>query len=478
MKFLLAVTLLAALSTTVVARICKHCTDPNDLECSLVEDVICPWGKMCISASVRVDNNGSVTTRIYKDCVGRSLCPSTGRRSISSNLGEEYSLANVKCCSSPNCNDETLPFPDESEHQPNRRFCPGDNVMVECRGAEDTCFEAELLKLGEEVKVYGCGSDDVCDASRKLESLPFLERVGTVSETPTCSNAPAQTRRVCLVCDDPADPTCTTSTAQECPSEDDKCVSLTYSDGRIYRGCGTPSICPEVGTVTFSANSGSSSGLVTAVCCRDNECNLDNPELPVEPDLSTRLCSICFTGTSVCSFMARCNELEDTCFSTYGNVSGNVVPLLGCASSSVCSNPASFESILFPNTPRTGPLSCCNSTGCNDPTRVPVDPSTTLPPAVTTAAKTTAGPGFGSPGLDKDLSLLLGLDSGLGSALDSSVSQQMGFLVQQMLLYLQQLQIFLLQCPLDQQLLLQPLLLLIQQLLVYVQLLVQQGALI
>lgn len=454
MKILLTMTMLLLAAATGGATVCKRCTDPNDLDCSLEEEVFCPWGKMCISASVLVESGGEMKTRIYKDCVGRSLCPSPGQRTISTNVGGAFAVGNAQCCNSPRCNQETLPFPDAADHGLNRRFCPacdGCSDTVECRGAEDTCFNAQLLKHGEQLTVYGCGSPDVCSAAGRLDLIPFMEKLGTVVDEPQCSAAPPQTARRCQVCDDPTDPTCAMMTEEDCPLEADKCITVVFADGAIYRGCAAPELCPAVGNTTLSVEIGSMNGLANARCCRGDGCNDDTPAAPVAAPNNGRLCSICFPGTAACNFLIQCQGNEDRCFTTTGLDSGN--PILGCTSSSVCSAPSSVN-VLLPSLEATGPISCCSGSFCNDP-----DATTTVAPTTTTVTPPTMMPSAG----DKDPLGPLG------------VSQQMLFLLQQLLLYLQQLQLLLLQCPADLQLLLQPLLLLCQQLLIYVQLMLQPA---
>ncbi|XP_029943109.1 urokinase plasminogen activator surface receptor-like isoform X2 [Salarias fasciatus] len=469
MKFLTLLALLAFSATAAAfyQRSCKRCNDPNDLDCELEDQVVCPWGKMCLTASAILEIDGTQKTRIFKDCVGADLCPSTGQRQISGGVGDAYALANVYCCQGNGCNDEELPFPEFSSHEPNRRICSScegeDCLEVECRGDEDTCFTGQLLVHGEYVPLVGCGTEDVCSAAAALESVPFLEKLGTVAEEPECSEAPEPQARRCLMCNDTTDSTCASTTEIECPMTDDQCVTATFLGGRVYRGCGPPSVCPAdrpVDTVVeLAIESGGTAGGANLKCCRGDNCNNDTLAAPAAGTNNGMFCSICFPGTSICNFLIQCQGIEDRCFSAIGNVSGSVNTLLGCASASVCEAPGSAAApFLLSDTELMEPLSCCEGLTCNDPDRPTEAPPTTTmsPPTSSTSSSSEEdddsdfGDGFFPTSDPLE-------DPFLGGGAKDAVAQQMLFLVQQLLLYLQQLQLFLL--------------------LVYVQLMLQQAAL-
>ncbi|XP_037835158.1 uncharacterized protein LOC119617635 isoform X3 [Kryptolebias marmoratus] len=86
---------------------CVSCTDP---ECTSTELVTCDSGSMCITASIQANLTGTAEQRIYMDCAPSALCPTTGNRNFSVNLGFSSATASALCCNTSNCNSETLPF--------------------------------------------------------------------------------------------------------------------------------------------------------------------------------------------------------------------------------------------------------------------------------------------------------------------------------------------------------------------------------
>ncbi|CAN9500981.1 unnamed protein product [Ophioblennius macclurei] len=187
MKLILSLTLIWAFCSTAGAIRCHRCVDVNDLDCRFDRVEECRADEICLNAFI-TETDG--TQRIYRDCASPDVCPSVGPLNISSNLGGIIAVANATCCDTDECNVATLGYPALPEV--NGIQCPGcdagiDNCdpVVSCRGEEDSCFQANILKDRVLISVSGCGTSNVCDISDDIEHLPFMEEVGTILNT-TC----------------------------------------------------------------------------------------------------------------------------------------------------------------------------------------------------------------------------------------------------------------------------------------------------
>ncbi|CAN9500982.1 unnamed protein product [Ophioblennius macclurei] len=187
MKLILSLTLVWAFASTAGALQCHRCVDFNDLDCRFFSLQTCQEGELCLNAFI-TETDG--TQRIYRDCASSQVCPSVGPLNISSNLGGINTVANGSCCDTDDCNFASLAYPALPEV--NGIQCPGCDsdiedcdAVVSCKGEEDSCFQAFLLKDREVISVSGCGTSNVCEIGDDIGSLPFMEEVGTVLNT-TC----------------------------------------------------------------------------------------------------------------------------------------------------------------------------------------------------------------------------------------------------------------------------------------------------
>ncbi|XP_060934924.1 phospholipase A2 inhibitor and Ly6/PLAUR domain-containing protein-like [Limanda limanda] len=188
MKLLLSLTLIWALSSTGEALVCETCTNAT---CSATAPVPCPTGTMCITASIQAVSLGTPGQQIYKACALPTLCPSTGSQTFSVNLGHSSALASATCCSTDNCNSNTLPFPVVPAG--NSLQCHVCNPItsdcsssLQCRGTEDRCFQASVTNSGVTSPAFGCASTNMCAAAASLGSLPFMQDVGNITSGPAC----------------------------------------------------------------------------------------------------------------------------------------------------------------------------------------------------------------------------------------------------------------------------------------------------
>ncbi|XP_028301361.1 protein psiD-like [Gouania willdenowi] len=188
MKLILSVILLWTVFSTAEGISCRHCTNEDDLLCSFSSVQTCSDSDICLTAYITDD---SANQRIYRNCAPASLCPDAVANSISMNLGPKHVYANVSCCSTDQCNTNELDYPNVPAKNtlrclgcvPNTVDC---SSPVECRGEEDTCIEAIVVKQGVPTTFNGCGTANVCDATDFMNNLPFLEDIGSVFSPSTC----------------------------------------------------------------------------------------------------------------------------------------------------------------------------------------------------------------------------------------------------------------------------------------------------
>ncbi|CAB1431277.1 unnamed protein product, partial [Pleuronectes platessa] len=123
-----------------------------------------------------------------------------------------------------------------------------------------------------------------------------------------------------LVCETCTDAACSTTAAVTCPTGT-MCITASIqavSSGtpgqQIYKACAPPSLCPAIGSETFSVNLGVSSALANATCCNTDSCNSNTPPFPVVPAVNSLQCHVCDPVTSDCSSSVQCRGTEDRCF--------------------------------------------------------------------------------------------------------------------------------------------------------------------
>ncbi|XP_037835157.1 threonine-rich protein-like isoform X2 [Kryptolebias marmoratus] len=166
---------------------CVSCTDP---ECTSTELVTCDSGSMCITASIQANLTGTAEQRIYMDCAPSALCPTTGNRNFSVNLGFSSATASALCCNTSNCNSETLPFPSPQSNNglecfvcdPTTSVC---DSTVQCSGDETNCFSANLRNESSTYPVQGCVNSNTFTAAGSLLQIPFLESLGSITDGPS-----------------------------------------------------------------------------------------------------------------------------------------------------------------------------------------------------------------------------------------------------------------------------------------------------
>ncbi|XP_053286842.1 keratin-associated protein 10-9 [Pleuronectes platessa] len=181
---------------------------------------------------------------------------------------------------------------------------------------------------------------------------------------------------VCETCTDVTDAACSTTAAVPCPTET-MCITASIqavSSGtpgqQIYKACAPPSLCPAIGSSTFSVNLGVSSALANATCCNADSCNSNTPPLPEVPAVNSLQCHVCNPVTSDCSSSVQCKGTEDLCFQASVTNTGVTSPAFGCASTNLCAAAASLRSLPFMQdvgTITSGPV-CCGTSLCNTTT--------------------------------------------------------------------------------------------------------------
>uniref|UniRef100_A0A669ENE3 UPAR/Ly6 domain-containing protein n=1 Tax=Oreochromis niloticus TaxID=8128 RepID=A0A669ENE3_ORENI len=178
----------APTSTTAGALQCQNCTDET---CSSTVTVNCSSETMCVTATILATSSGTTATQFYKACASSSLCPATGNQTFSVNLGVQSVLASATCCNTDNCNSQNLTAP--TRQSSNGLLCnvcvaSQCNTTLQCQGVEDQCFQSTMTDGTKSFPAYGCASKNLCAAASSLGSLPFMQRVGTITSRQTCSS--------------------------------------------------------------------------------------------------------------------------------------------------------------------------------------------------------------------------------------------------------------------------------------------------
>ncbi|KAI3369112.1 hypothetical protein L3Q82_026077 [Scortum barcoo] len=146
MKLILSLTLIWALSSTAGALQCQICSNFN-FNCSSTESSTCPSDTMCATFASLVTSSGNTAQYISKGCALSSACPVTGTQTISFSFFDMRQVTSTKCCSTDNCNSETLPFPAPTTNSLQCFTCNSKgsecNTKLQCRGVEDRCFKLD-----------------------------------------------------------------------------------------------------------------------------------------------------------------------------------------------------------------------------------------------------------------------------------------------------------------------------------------------
>ncbi|KAK7916268.1 hypothetical protein WMY93_012029 [Mugilogobius chulae] len=159
-----------------------------------------------------VTSTSGTVTQIYKGCVDTGLCPSTGTKDFSVDVGTGNVLGRADCCDTNNCNaaDAVAPTTPTAGTLQCNTFDPVTNTyssVLSCNSLETRCFQTSVTVSGSTGNALGCSSLNLCESS--VASLtPLLSGLGTINTTPSCCstnncNTPVTT----------AAPTTTTTTA-------------------------------------------------------------------------------------------------------------------------------------------------------------------------------------------------------------------------------------------------------------------------
>ncbi|XP_030583147.1 phospholipase A2 inhibitor and Ly6/PLAUR domain-containing protein-like [Archocentrus centrarchus] len=140
----------------------------------------------------------------------------------------------------------------------------------------------------------------------------------------------------CQIC---TDQMCSSTAPNNCSSET-MCVTTTilaYSSGvqarQIYKACASSSLCPRMGTQTFSVDLGFQSALASAMCCNTDNCNSETLPDPAPQSGNGLLCNVCDPSTSQCTSTLQCEGVENRCFQS---TSESLCCILYQSSSLIC----------------------------------------------------------------------------------------------------------------------------------------------
>ncbi|XP_056235460.1 urokinase plasminogen activator surface receptor-like isoform X2 [Seriola aureovittata] len=172
MKLILSLTLIWALSSTAGALVCQTC---SNLLCSSTVAVTCTSATMCVTASSLVNVSGTTEQQIIKACASSSLCPAAGSQTFSETTGFSSAVISALCCSTNNCNSDTLPFPAVQSYNSlqcfscDSLFATECTTPIQCRGVEDRCYQTNVTVGSNSTSIFGCASQSWCAALAKLE---------------------------------------------------------------------------------------------------------------------------------------------------------------------------------------------------------------------------------------------------------------------------------------------------------------------
>ncbi|XP_031158123.1 uncharacterized protein LOC116051700 [Sander lucioperca] len=184
MKLILSLTLIWELFSTAGALQCQTCTNQ---QCLTTVPLTCSSETACVTASIQANISGSSIQQLYKACAPSSLCPAPGSQTFSGNVGFANSVVSAKCCNTDNCNTDILPFPAAQTNNSLEcftcdLFTSNCTSSVQCKGVEDSCFQATLTIESTTFLAFGCTSANVCAAASQ-GSIPFLQSANTTGSS-------------------------------------------------------------------------------------------------------------------------------------------------------------------------------------------------------------------------------------------------------------------------------------------------------
>ncbi|XP_056235459.1 phospholipase A2 inhibitor and Ly6/PLAUR domain-containing protein-like isoform X1 [Seriola aureovittata] len=193
MKLILSLTLIWALSSTAGALVCQTC---SNLLCSSTVAVTCTSATMCVTASSLVNVSGTTEQQIIKACASSSLCPAAGSQTFSETTGFSSAVISALCCSTNNCNSDTLPFPAVQSYNSlqcfscDSLFATECTTPIQCRGVEDRCYQTNVTVGSTSTSVSGCASRNGCAAAANLGNLLSMQsNVDIKTETTCCTTS-------------------------------------------------------------------------------------------------------------------------------------------------------------------------------------------------------------------------------------------------------------------------------------------------
>uniref|UniRef100_A0A3B4T6C0 Uncharacterized protein n=1 Tax=Seriola dumerili TaxID=41447 RepID=A0A3B4T6C0_SERDU len=132
-----------------------------------------------------VNVSGTAVQQIIKACASSILCPAAGSHTFSETTGFTSLLTSALCCSTDNCNSDTLPFPAVQSYNSlqcftcDSFFATECTTRINCRGVEDRCFQTN-----GDTPFLGCASQSVCAALANLE----MQNIANITiETNCCT---------------------------------------------------------------------------------------------------------------------------------------------------------------------------------------------------------------------------------------------------------------------------------------------------
>ncbi|XP_039595940.1 uncharacterized protein LOC120517567 [Polypterus senegalus] len=336
------------LNTTIQ---CSNCTLQNLL--------LCPSGSpscnsLFFTCTANVYHSESQTSPFhyfYTTCTSSATCNNTN-----SYFDGYYKQIQISaCCSQGTCDLQRLT--DNTFNTPNGLMCcigPEStcDMTAECVGAEDSCFIE-----GRGTFYYkGCITKNAC-----YNSIFYFSEFRYCCQGSLCNNIDSISTLTCNVCSSNSWDTCQNETTLCFPTSG-QCASVSsfssyngmYLNSYVSRGCMSDLSC----NMTASINTGYQNITSTSQCCNSSLCNTDQVTLNASSDPNGLLC--CYGGGSTCQNVVTCTGNQDYCYTSDGLLSY----YQGCASQSVCDNPAGASAFLQPYYFGTT-ISCCQGNFCN-----------------------------------------------------------------------------------------------------------------
>nr|XP_043873610.1 cell wall protein DAN4-like [Solea senegalensis] len=217
-----------------------------------------------------------------------------------------------------------------------------------------------------------------------------------------------------LVCQTCTDDACTSTVPLSCDKET-MCITAAIqavSSGipgqQIFKACASSSLCPVIGSQTFSVNLNISSAIASATCCNTDSCNSATLSFPTTPSVNNLECYSCDPFTLQCTNSIKCTGTEDRCFQASCESSSYIFyslfnlqltngattsPAFGCANVIMCAAAEKLGMLPFMKNVgniTSGPT-CCKTDLCNSaaPTTTTIAPTTITAPTTTTSPTTT-----------------------------------------------------------------------------------------